>query len=204
MRAGRPASARVVSFKADPPARQMLRSTAAHNTLRIDGEDSSRLAGSRWLWQIANDAHPRVLEWTSTAERDVLVAEHDGYRRLRQPVMHRRTIEFWKQEFRWRIVDDVFPEGEHLLELFFHPGVAPEFVDDAVRLCAPRGDLWLFPPRGLTQRQEAGWISGGYGLRQAATVLVYQTRVQAPVQLTTTLLLVPTGTSVEKARLRLS
>ena len=37
------------TYTADPAARQAMRSTAAHNALRIDGQETSRLAGDRWL-----------------------------------------------------------------------------------------------------------------------------------------------------------
>jgi len=188
------------TYTADPPARQAMRSTAAHNTLRVDGEDSSRLAGSRWLWQIANDAHPSVLAWSSDSECDVLLAEHDGYRRLRRPVIHRRRIGFDKVRRVFTIDDTVEGEGEHLVELFFHPGVRHTTEDGSVRLAAPRGDVWLFAPRGTTQRQDEGWISKAYGHREPATVLVYTVRAKLPLRLTTHLVLTAAGTSAEAAR----
>jgi uncharacterized heparinase superfamily protein len=186
------------AYSADPHARQAMRSTAAHNAVRVDGQETSRLGGGRWLWQIANDAHPKVLGWESNDQRDVLVAEHDGYARLAQPVIHRRTITFDKQRLTWRIDDDFTGSGEHLLEAFFHPGVAPVQEDGAVLLRAERGDLWLFPPGDL--RQEPGWISRGYGQREAATVLVYAVRAALPTRLTTHLVLAATGTPRHAAR----
>jgi uncharacterized heparinase superfamily protein len=188
------------TYTADPAARQLLRSTAAHNALRVDGEETSRLGGDRWLWLIENDAHPRNVQWQSDAERDVFVGSHDGYRRLAQPVDHTRQISFNKQKTVWRIEDTISGGGEHLLELFFHPGVPMEIADDAVRLRAPRGDLWLFPPEATAQRQEHGWISRGYGLRQAAPVLVYAVRAHVPLTLRTDLVLVPHGTPAAVAR----
>jgi uncharacterized heparinase superfamily protein len=130
----------------------------------------------------------------------MLVAEHDGYRRLAQPVVHRRRIEFDKPNTAWRITDEVEGDGEHLIELFFHPGVAPELDGDAVRLSAPRGDLWLFPPVGTSRRTEDGWISRAYGQREAATVLVYAVRAALPLRLVTRLILQPRGTSSAEAR----
>jgi glycosyltransferase involved in cell wall biosynthesis len=189
------------TYSADPAARQVLRSTSAHNTLRVDGQETSRLGSGRWLWQISNDAHPRVLEWSSDEQRDVLVAEHDGYRRLPEPVLHRRRIEFDKQHLTWEIVDEAEGTGEHLIELFFHPAVAPVIEDECVRLRAPRGELILAAPLGTTLRQESGWISRGYGLREAATVLVYAVRATLPLRLTTRLVLEARGTSSQEPRL---
>ena len=69
--------------------RDYFRGTSAHNTVRIDGQDQSVGAGN-FLW-LAH-APVRVLEFISTAQFDRLVAEHDGYRRLRDPVTHRREL----------------------------------------------------------------------------------------------------------------
>lgn len=188
------------TYTADPPARQAMRSTAAHNTIRIDGQETSRLAGERWLWQISNDAHPRMLEWSSSPDTDSLVAEHDGYTRLPQPVVHRRSIRFEKRRHVWRLVDELLGAGEHLVELFFHPAVPLTVEDDSVRLRAPGGDILLLGPAGLALRLEDGWISRGYGQREPATVLVYTARAEVPVRYETTLVLVPAGTPVATAR----
>lgn len=187
------------TYSADFSARQLLRSTAAHNTLRVDGEETSRLGTGRWLWRIENDARPAIHEWQSGPLRDVLDASHDGYRRLPQPVTHRRRIEFDKRLRAWRIVDLVHGEGEHLVELFFHPAFNFE-LGGGVLLKAPRADAWLFGPPEATLRQEAGWISRGYGQREPATVLVYTLRGRVPLRLETRIVLAEPGTSSSAAR----
>jgi uncharacterized heparinase superfamily protein len=189
------------TYSADPAARQLMRATAAHNTLRVDGQEIARLGDSRWLWLIANDARPTVLAWQSDADRDVLEALHDGYRRLSEPVVHRRRITFDKQRHVWLIDDTLDGHGEHLVELFFHPAVSFDLFDEhEVRLRAPRGDLWLFAPDAMQLRTERGWISRGYGHREPASVLVYAQRARVPLTLRTTLVMVPSGTSSQDAR----
>ena len=189
------------TYTADLPARQAMRSTAAHNALRIDGEETSRLGGERWVWLIENDAHPFGLSWQSDAERDVFQGSHDGYRRLTSPVDHTRRITFDKRRTWWRIDDVLTGRGEHLAELFFHPAVPLDVHQDGlVCLHAPCADLWMFPPEATALRTEPGWISQGYGLRQPATVLVYAVRATVPLQLRTDLMLVPTGTAAAVAR----
>jgi hypothetical protein len=183
------------AYSADAQARQVMRSTAAHNAVRVDGEETSRLGTGRWLADCQR-RHPKVLRWASNDERDVLSVEHDGYARLPQPVIHRRTFTFDKQRRTWRIDDDLTGSGEHLLEVFFHPGVAPVQEAGAMLLRAERGDLWLFPPGDV--RQEPGWISRGYGQREPATVLVYAVRAALPTRLTTHLVLAATGTRVTR------
>ena len=188
------------TYTGDPAARQAMRSTAAHNALRVDGEETSRLGGERWLWLIENDAHPFNVSWQSNAERDLFQGSHDGYRRLPAPVDHTRRITFTKSRTWWRIDDVVTGRGEHLAELFFHPAVAMQVRDGLVCLQAPRGDVWLIPPDGSTLRTEPGWISRGYGLRRPAPVLVYAVRGVVPLLLRTDLVLVPRGTPVSVAR----
>jgi uncharacterized heparinase superfamily protein len=135
-------------------------------------------------------------------ERDTFIGSHDGYGRLVQPITHTRSIFLDKGHRVWQIIDLLQGEGEHLVEVFFHPAVAVEPVADggAVRLRAPRGDLWLFPPPGTEPRQEPGWISAGYGLRRPATVLVYAVRAPMPLCLRTQLVLVNRGTPLDVAR----
>jgi uncharacterized heparinase superfamily protein len=188
------------TYSADPAARQALRSTAAHNTLRVDGQDSSRLGSDSWLWLIENDAHPGRVGFTSDTEHDEFVGEHDGYTRLPQPVTHRRGIYFDKRRLTWIIADAVEGEGEHLVELFLHPGVPFAIEEDGVRLRAPRGDVWLFPPPETKLTEQDGWISRGYGVREPARVLVYAVRARAPIRLRTDLVLVPSGTPASAAR----
>src|SRR5207244_2926217 len=116
------------TYTADPPARNALRSTAAHNALRVDGQETSRLGGDRWLWLIENDAHPRDVTWISNAAHDVFSGSHDGYRRLPEPFTHTRRIVFDKGRLHWRIDDSLSGMGEHLVELFFHPGLPMALV----------------------------------------------------------------------------
>lgn len=191
------------TYSADRVMRQALRATSAHNVIRIDGQDSSRLGIDRWLWLIENDAHPSGISWSSDVEHDQFIGSHDGYRRLQDPVTVTRKIVLSKRRLTWRIEDTVEGLGDHLVEVFFHPGVPFDRHDDAVQLHAPRGDVWLFGPSNADCRQEQGWISRGYGLREPATVLVYSTRASPPMVLRTTLLLVPTGTSRDLARSQL-
>ena len=69
---------------------------------------------------IGNEAQPHVLEWQSNENYDKVVAEHYGYRRLRAPVTHRRTVTFDKAECSWLIEDEFFGEGDHEFETWFH------------------------------------------------------------------------------------
>lgn len=67
--------------------RQRQRSTAAHNTVEVDGENSSEVwAGFR----VARRARPLGVGIADDVGRIVLDASHDGYRRLSGKVTHHR------------------------------------------------------------------------------------------------------------------
>lgn len=106
-------------YTADLQMRHAFRSTAYHSTVRIDGaEQNTTDPNSPFV--IGNEARPRVLEWQSHENYDKVVAEHYGYRRLRSPVTHRRTVTFDKRECSWVIDDEFFGAGEHEFETWFH------------------------------------------------------------------------------------
>jgi hypothetical protein len=191
-------------YTADVAARQWFRSTAAHNTVRVDGEEIARLGNARWLWRIEDDAHPTVHVWESTVDYDLLDAEHDGYTRLAEPVLHRRRIRFDKHCRAWLIEDTLDGLGEHGVEEFFHLAQPiAERTGLAIRLGAPRGDLWIVPldpPPGLALSEHKGWVSRAYGHRERTPVLRYALRARVPLTLTTGLALVPRATPLEEAR----
>ena len=111
-------------YTADLTQRHLFRSTAYHSTARIDGEEQNTTLKDV-PFVIGNEARPRVIEWTSTATQDRIVAEHAGYLRLASPVTHRRAITFYKDERYWLIEDEFAGEGEHECEIRFHfaPGL---------------------------------------------------------------------------------
>ena len=69
--------------------RDYFRSTAAHNTIVIDGQDQSQMDGS-FMW--SHQAEARCLHWEPSEAGGLVSGEHDGYHRLVNPVTHRRTV----------------------------------------------------------------------------------------------------------------
>jgi hypothetical protein len=136
-------------------------------------------------------------------EYDLLDAEHDGYTRLVAPLVHRRRIRFDKRRRAWLIQDSLDGRGEHDVELFLHLAQpVEERTGLAVRLRAPRTDLWIVPldpPPGLALSEQASWVSRAYGHREPAPVLRYALRARVPLTLTTGLALVPHDTPLEGA-----
>ena len=100
----------------DARLREALRSTKAHNTVRIDGQDHGVLAARSEIWD-APDA--RLALWATSPDCDVMVGSHDGYARFQAPVWHTRTIVACHGLY-WLVVDHITGEGRHTAEQLFH------------------------------------------------------------------------------------
>ncbi|MCA1656691.1 MAG: heparinase II/III family protein, partial [Actinobacteria bacterium] len=84
------------------------RSTAAHNTVTVDGADQTEVWGT---FRAARRARPRLEAATHDGDTITVTASHDGYRRLPGRPLHRRT---WKvSAARVEITDEVAGDGEH-------------------------------------------------------------------------------------------
>lgn len=93
--------------------RRYQRGTAAHNTILIDGEDSSEVWRS---FRVARRA--RVHELTFDAEGAEMGAWHDGYRRLHGRPVHARRLR--SEERALEVTDTLSGGGTHRVEGAWH------------------------------------------------------------------------------------
>jgi hypothetical protein len=103
--------------------RDYFRGTSAHNTVRIDRADQSVSRGT-FLW--VRRAAALCLAFDPDSEQQQLAAQHDGYRRLADPVLHRREVIYEGAARLVSITDHIICEGPHHVEIFWH--FAPECV----------------------------------------------------------------------------
>lgn len=186
--------------------RDYFRGTSAHNTVRIDGQDQSVPAGN-FLW-LAH-APVRVIEFTSTPQFDRLVAEHDGYRRLSDPVTHRREIVLEHEAATVTVIDEIFCRGSHAIEMFWHFAEGCEVELDGARAVArphpnppPQGggqgrgeaQLTMQLPLGMRTelvrgREDAplGWVSRRFDQRMPTSTLLVQGATEGNARLVTKL-----------------
>ena len=103
------------------PERLWQRGTAAHNTVVVDGCDSSEVWSS---FRVARRARVRNISYEKMEGEILVSAEHDGYERLPQSVVHRRTWRLGKDGLSIR--DCMKGHGRHLVEVYyyFHPDVS--------------------------------------------------------------------------------
>lgn len=96
------------SFYGDPMARSVHRGTRVHPTVCVDGLDQS-VPGGPFFWR----HHAETTVHAVDLARGVVDAQHDGYRRLDDPVLHRRWVIAPPEESAVLVVDLLDGRQEH-------------------------------------------------------------------------------------------
>lgn len=176
------------TFDYEPgPLRHYLRSTAAHNTLRLDGAEQSEVWGQ---FRVARRAKPLSVLLSDWWQGELLfTGAHDGYRRLPGRPVHRREIRM-RPEGPWIVRDTVTGGGVHRVESFLHlhPSVGVESLGPReFRLTTPGGSRLrlVFGALG-TLRQATGCYCPEFGLRLARRVWILDYSGPLPVELSHT------------------
>lgn len=184
------------AYHSHPRWRSYFRGTAAHNTLRVDGEDQS-LPGGNFMW--LSRATACCTMWRSNSELDLFEGWHDGYLRLGDPVVHRRRIALHKCERVVVIDDTLLMAGTHEVELFFHFGELCQVhvrPDGCVLTQGERSVHLKLPLAAGSSAQLdcgslapiRGWISRHYDDKQASSTIVWRGRATGHTKLRTQLL----------------
>jgi uncharacterized heparinase superfamily protein len=127
------------------------RSTAAHNTVEVDGESSSEVWGS---FRVARRAHPRDLCLEEQADSITVSCSHDGYRRLSGAVRHRRT---WRVGRRSLAVEDELHGrfSRAIGRFFLHPEAA--ITDDMGAMMIGGRNVHASFEGGVVRREASTW-----------------------------------------------
>jgi hypothetical protein len=175
-------------YTASMAERNLFRSTALHNTPRINGEEINRFIRPDFLWLLHNDAAHALEVFEPDQAKDRLVVAHDGYCRLDSPVLVRRTFELDHASHSLLIADELYGSGEHAVEIPLHLaiGVRAELTaGGAILISRGRRFLVTFTspaPWGLTI--EPARVSPTYGVAVPTLKLLFQrTGLLAPLRL---------------------
>ncbi len=163
-------------YTRDLALRQRFRSTAAHSTARVDGQEINPLPD--WPFALPGTEAPVVRRFVSRAGFDLVEAEHHGYRRLADPVTHRRILLLNKRTRRF-VIEDLFDgRGEHRIEIFFHlaPRAEAFLTEDGLTALCRAGKVRfairrLAGPDGALMLREQDLYSAGYGRLEPALTL---------------------------------
>ena len=168
--------------------RDLFRSTAMHNTLRVDGESQSEPVGP-FAWKQFSRA--KTEQWINGESFDLFVGSHDGYSHLTSPVVHRRWV-FSSKSGLFLMRDLAQGSGKHRLDIDWHLG-------SEMRMHAE----YLFGVKGTSSglailcAEKHGWSeevrkdvwSPVYGRKEPITVLTFGATTSLPAEFVT--LLVP-------------
>jgi len=172
------------STYAQGPVRQYERSTAAHNTVEVDGADSTEVWSSFRAGRRA-----RVMGITASAAADVVTFEavHDGFRRLHGRPAHRRR---WSLRPAGLQVDDlVTGRGRHAVTIRWH--LAPGSVvrlEAGGAVATTRGGAFrvgITASGPLALGIEPGPVADGFLRTTIAPVLACRLNAVLPVRVTT-------------------
>jgi hypothetical protein len=193
-------------YTANEQQRNLFRSTAYHNTVRIDDQEISEVNEGE-LFAFASNVGPRVNLWESSAERDVLDAEHHAYQRLASPVTHRRVVTLEKSEGYWIIRDIFTGEGSHRFEFFFNfdAGIESHIGSDkCIIACDQQSALAIVPSSGLAFETELTerWISTSYGTHNRSSGIILRLNAEVPFENLTLLIPYRLGNEESIERIR--
>jgi len=198
-------------YHGSPRWRAYFRSTIAHNTIEVDGQNQS-VSGGPFLWTRAASTALLGADGAGSARVQTWAAEHDGYCHGSAPTRHRRTVALRLAQSSLRILDHVSSPTPHDLRLAFHfaPGVEvslgertaslrwehPQDGEQTGRLILP-ADLEWSSHRGRAD-PIVGWYSSSFGRREPSTALVGT--IRAAELLAETRLEIPSVTTRAVAR----
>jgi len=173
-------------YHGEPHWRSYFRSTLAHNTIEVGGQDQST-SGGPFLW--TRQARSSLMQLETNAEGEVVAwsADHDGYGTLIPPLRHRRSVRLSSRLRRLEIIDRLETTGGHPFRLAFHlgPDIDARMVGQNIELTWSDGhstrNATLLLPDGLSWslwRGETdpvlGWYSPRFGAKQPAWAIIGQ------------------------------
>lgn len=186
-------------YHGEPEWRSYFRSTRAHNTVEVDGENQAPEAGP-FMWAAHADA---VVDSADVRPhgRQAWAAHHVAYARLDAALSHDREVVLDTGVPQLRVTDTVTGSREHRQRMSWHlgPGVTAELSGNVAALSWTGRDGeqkygCLRLPIGLdwsAHRGEVdpplGWYSPRFGRRVATTTLVGEGVVTGTLTLRTTL-----------------
>jgi hypothetical protein len=166
------------------PARDYERSTAAHNTVGVDGADSTEVWGA---FRAARRARVRDFAASGSAAGVTIEAWHDGFRRLPGRPRHQRH---WFLTAAGLRVDDLVPgQGRHAVVIYWH------LAAGSTVLLEERGAVISTPAGSFTAQVTTSGpatlavgsrpIAVGFEQRTDALLLTCAVDAELPVQVST-------------------
>jgi hypothetical protein len=173
----------------DHQTRAFARSTAAHNTIQVDGRSSSQITGP---FSFGRGAQARCVKAVELSPGFLLVGKHNGY----APIIHRRALYWLPGEcLQLLILDRLEGNGTHSIESFFHGDagwsveIEPGFMrwikgqNHVIQIIEAEAALQRMVLEGQTDPVMQGWVSPSFGNYLPAPTLVSKGEVNFPFEM---------------------
>lgn len=160
--------------------RDQERSTRAHNTVEVDGENSSEVWAS---FRVARRARPIDRRVEVSANDNFASCAHDGYRRLTGTPVHRRSLKVLSNGVHW--TDRLEGTDEHHARghIHLHPGTEVETSGLGASLKTTHGLRLQLQVSGVSGFSVThGTFAEEFGVLRQRPVLVWETRGSPPFE----------------------
>jgi uncharacterized heparinase superfamily protein len=162
--------------------RAYARSTKAHNTVVVDGEEQSEIWG---VFRVARRAKPLQPCLEERTDGSVLfTGAHDGYTRLAGRPIHKRTMSYDGNKI-WMIEDLLDGNGHHRMESYLH--IHPDYhvvqTETSLQITEKNGNgVAIVESIEAGQvRVEQGWYFPEFGLKRQNHVIVFSCSGEIPL-----------------------
>jgi uncharacterized heparinase superfamily protein len=164
--------------------REYVRSTAAHNTVRVDEQDQSEMWGEFRVARRASPIRADLSEWDGP--RLTFRGAHDGFRRLPGKVIHEREVHL-DTGGQWTVRDTVTGRGTHAVQSFvhLHPSIVLQADGDSAFDLVQQGRVIarIEVAEAGSVSHATGWFCPEFGRREQGQVLVLEASGALPLTL---------------------
>jgi len=167
------------TYAYEGPERHWFRSTAAHNTVRIDSEEQHEIWAN---FRVARRGYPFGVNIEENERECRFEAAHDGYSRLKGSPIHRRKIRLGEGQM--SVEDTIEGNRIHMVESYIHlhPDVKIIEKNENEVLCDLDGKRIMIRCANDERLQvENSFFSPEFGKKLENTVLVLEKKDSTPI-----------------------
>ncbi|MCC2820940.1 heparinase II/III family protein [Lachnoclostridium pacaense] len=164
--------------------RNECRSTKAHNTIELDGQNSAEIWSA---FRVGKRGHSKIITYNKNDDSLVICAMHDGYRKcLKHPAIHERHVLIMKEDGTIQIQDVIIAKHPHLAISRFHIGAENEVVFVNPYTCCIDNKIQIIC--SLPIELSDCYISDLFGVKKKAKCLEIFFRTNEIDKITTTII----------------
>lgn len=158
----------ISEYRADSK-RYLQRSTRAHNTMELNGSNSSEVWSA---FRVGRRAHVSSINIERWKEKVKISAKHDGYSRFLNPVFHTRELSISSQNI--EVIDSVSGRFSRSRVYWrFHPDVQLEDVDQKYVIAKSlSGAVVKITVSNADVKVKTGWWYPDFGVRSRTKILI--------------------------------